>query len=200
MTLPKTLLQMAGADQTPNAFGDSVVVAIDQQNEYLSGALPLTGVEEALAEAATVLARARAVGAPVIHVVHKGSPGGAFDLDAERGKIANAVAPVSSEVIVEKTLPNSFAGTTLGNELDKTGRKKLIVTGFMTHMCVSATVRAALDLGFSTTLVSRATATRDLPSALGGQVVRADAVAEATLAALADRFAIIVASAADLTD
>ena len=200
MTLPKTLLQMAGADQTPNAFSDSVVIAIDQQNEYLSGALPLVGIEEALGEAAEVLSRARAVGTPIIHIVHQGSTGGAFDLDAERGQIVDAVAALDGETTIKKTLPNCFTTAALGTELEKIGRKKLIVTGFMTHMCVSATVRAALDLGFSTTLVSGATATRDLPSVAGDQVIKAQIVADATLAALADRFAIIVPTAAQLSD
>jgi len=200
MTLPKTLLQMAGADPTPNAFSDSVVIAIDQQNEYLSGALPLVGIEEALGEAAKVLTRARAVGTPIIHIVHQGSAGGAFDLDAERGQIADVVAALDGETIIKKTLPNCFTTAALGTELGKIGRKKLIVTGFMTHMCVSATVRAALDLGFSTTLVSGATATRDLPSVSGDQVVTAQTVADATLAALADRFATIVPTAAQLPD
>jgi len=200
MTLPKTLLQMAGADQTPNAFTDSVVITIDQQNEYLSGALPLVGIEQALGEAAEVLSRARAVGTPIIHIVHQGSAGGAFDLDAERGQIADVVAPREGEAIIKKTLPNCFTTAALGSELEKIGRKKLIITGFMTHMCVSATVRAALDLGFSTTVVSGATATRDLPSAAGDQIIKAQTIAEATLAALADRFATIVPTAAQLPD
>lgn len=58
-------------------------------------------------------------------------------------------------------------------------------------MCVSATVRAALDLGYRTTLVAAATATRDLPDPAGG-VVTADALQRAELAALADRFAVVV--------
>ena len=58
-------------------------------------------------------------------------------------------------------------------------------------MCISATVRAALDRGYRTTVVASATATRDLPDPLGG-IVPAGEVHRATLAALADRFAIVV--------
>jgi nicotinamidase-related amidase len=58
-------------------------------------------------------------------------------------------------------------------------------------MCVSATVRAALDLGYRTTVVADATATRDLPDLAGG-VIDAAVVKRVALAELADRFAKVV--------
>jgi nicotinamidase-related amidase len=66
----------------------------------------------------------------------------------------------------------------------------------MTHMCVEATARAALDHGFKTTVVAAATATRDLPDPLTGNTVPAAEVQRNALAALADRFATISANAA----
>jgi nicotinamidase-related amidase len=60
----------------------------------------------------------------------------------------------------------------------------------MTHMCVSSTVRAALDFGYMSTVAADACASRDLPDGSGG-VVAADAVHRVALAELADRFAII---------
>ena len=94
MSQPKTLLEMAGADMTPNALSDSTLVLIDCQMEYVTGAVPLPGVDDALAEAGKVLARARVAAAPVVHIVHQGQAGGAFDLDGEGGQIAPQVAAV----------------------------------------------------------------------------------------------------------
>jgi nicotinamidase-related amidase len=74
----------------------------------------------------------------------------------------------------------------------------LIIAGFATHMCISATTRSALDHGYVSTVVAAACATRDLPDALGKGVVPAAEVQRATLAALADRFATIVPDAAAL--
>ena len=54
MTQPKTLLQMAGADTTPNALSESALVLIDCQMEYVTGAVPLGSVEDALAEAGRI--------------------------------------------------------------------------------------------------------------------------------------------------
>jgi len=70
-----------------------------------------------------------------------------------------------------------------------------VLAGFMTHMCVSSTARAALDLGYQTTVVADACATRDLPRPGGGTIAAADLHA-AELAALADRFAIVCDAAA----
>jgi hypothetical protein len=61
----------------------------------------------------------------------------------------------------------------------------------MTHMCVSTTVRAALDLGYRCTVIATACATRDLPDGRGG-VVPAGIVHRANLVALADRFTRLV--------
>lgn len=68
----------------------------------------------------------------------------------------------------------------------------------MTHMCVSATVRAATDHGFMSTIAADTVATRDLPDATGNGTIQADAVNRITLAALSDRFAWVVPKAAQL--
>lgn len=193
--MAKTLLQLAGAEPAPSRIAESVLVLIDIQNEYFDGPLKLTGVEAAAKVATGLLSRARAAGAPVVHVRHKGRPGGAFDPEAPRGQIHASVAPRDGEAIVEKGLPNSFAGTTLSEVLAGLGPRPLILAGFMTHMCVSATARAALDLGHRSTVALDATATRDLPDPMGG-VLSADAVHHAALAAIADRFAAVVPAAA----
>lgn len=196
MSEPKTLLEMAGADPNPPALSDAVVVMIDYQNEYLSGALPLPGGAPAVAEAARLLERARAAGAPIIHIAHAGQPGGPFDRAAERGAIIDAVAPAKGESVIEKPLPNAFAKTALAEALEKAGRKEIVFAGFMTHMCVSSSARAALDLGYRATIVAEACATRDLPAATGGAPITAGALHDASLAALADRFAVIAKDAA----
>jgi len=197
MSAPKTLLQMAGAPLEPSRFTESAVVIIDAQNEYVNGKLPLVGIAPALDNIAILLKAARAAGAPVIHVQHKGRAGGLFDPGADAFKLAPQAASEAGEVIVEKPLPNAFAQTSLQDELVKTGRKQLIVAGFQTHMCISSTVRSALDLGYRTTVVADAAATRDLPDPTGGPAFAAAELHRAALAGLADRFA-IVAKLADL--
>ena len=199
MSNPKTLLAMSGASLEPAKLADAALVLIDCQAEYVSGVLTLPDVAPALKEAARVLARARDAKAPVIHVVHHGRPGGGvFDPEGPSSEIAPEVAANAGEEIVIKALPNSFAGTNLAEILAATGKKGIILVGFMTHMCISATARAAVDHGLRCTIVSSATATRDLPGADGQGVVSAQDIQRVELAALADRFAIIAGTADDL--
>jgi nicotinamidase-related amidase len=197
MARPKTLVQLAGREATPCRLGESVVVMIDCQNTYTTGVMKLSGIEAALEEAARLLARAREAGTPVVHVMHDGGPGSAYDVREEIGRIAEAVAPRGDEATVVKRLPNAFAKTDLHERLQGLGKTDLIVAGFMTHMCVSSTVRAGFDLGYRSTVVAAAAATRDLPSASGG-IVPARSLHEASLAGLADLFAVVVDRAADL--
>lgn len=197
---PKTLLQMAGAPLDPSPLSESTLVIIDAQNEYRSGGIPLTGVDGAIAEIEALLNRARAAGTPIVHVQHKGRPGGAFDLEAERGRIVRELAPACGEPVVQKPLPNAFAQTDFAEMLETAGRKQLIITGFMTHMCVSSTARAALDHGYRVTIPASTVATRDLPTPDGKGVMKAEDISRYALTELSDRFAIIAPDAAAIPD
>ncbi|MBR0844207.1 cysteine hydrolase [Bradyrhizobium liaoningense] len=190
MTAPKTLLELAGADLNPPKLSEACLVLIDIQNEYRAGPLALPDAEVAIAAATRLLARARASGAAIFHVAHKGRAGGLFDREAERGAIVADLTPLAAEPVIEKALPNAFAGTDLQTQLAATGRKNIVLAGFMTHMCVSSTARAALDLGLRTTIAADACATRDLPDGRGGALA-ARTIHEVALAELSDRFAII---------
>lgn len=200
MAPPRTLLEIAGASLLPSPWRQSSLVLIDCQREYRDGALPLAGIDDAVAAARQALEAARHHGAPVIHIKHRGRPGGAlFAPDGKMWEIMDEVAPASGEAVIEKPLPNCFAKTELESVLRKTGRGELILAGFATHMCVSTTARAALDLGFRTTIIAAATATRDLPDGAGG-ILAAATLQRAALAELADRFAVIAPDAAAIPE
>lgn len=197
---PKTLLQMAGASAVPSTLSNSALVVIDAQKEYVDGKLPLTGVGPALAEIKTLIARARELGTPVIHIQHRGKPGGAFGPDTPGFAIAPEAAPHAGETVIEKSLPNAFAGTELRNAIEATGKTEVILVGFMTHMCIEATARSALDHGLRATVVADAAATRDLPDPLTGATVSAAEIHRNALTALSDRFAVIAKDTKAISD
>lgn len=193
-----TMLQMAGATPSPATLSDGILLIIDAQREYTDGLLPLSGVQPAIDALAGLLERARNAGTPIVHVRHQ-TKGKVFNPSSSGYEIVAPLAPRSGETIVDKSLPNAFAGTDLAKHLSASGRKNLIVGGFMTHMCVSATVRSATDNGFMSTVAADTVATRDLPDATGGATISADAINRITLAALSDRFAWIVPKASAIT-
>ena len=195
MPVPQTLLQLAGAPTRPGPLNESALILVDCQLEYVTGALPLHRVSEALAEAGRVLALARDEGLPVFHVVHHAKPGdGLFDPEGPYAAIAPEVAPVDGEPIIVKNRPNAFAGTELGDLVVKSRRRELIMVGFMTHLCVSTTARAGSERDYRCTVVADAVSTRDLPDG-GGGLLKAEDLHRAELIGLADRFANVVSTA-----
>jgi nicotinamidase-related amidase len=190
MAAPKTLLELSGADLRPPRLREAALVMIDLQNEYLAGPIALPDATSAIASAAKLLARAREAGARIFHIAHKGRPGGLFDRTAERGAIVSALAPLPDEPVIEKGLPNAFAGTDLQALLAAAGRNDIVLAGFMTHMCISSTARVGLDLGFRITVDADSCTTRDLPDGRGGAIAAAT-IHDIALAELSDRFAII---------
>jgi len=192
-----TMLQMSGVAPAPATMADGVLLIIDAQREYTDGLLPLSGVGAAVDALAGLLEKARRAGAPVLHVRHQ-SKGKAFNPASTGYEIVKQLAPRDGELIVDKGLPNAFAGTELAKHLAASGRKNLIVGGFMTHMCVSATVRSATDHGFMSTVAADTVATRDLPDVAGGPTIGAESINRVTLAALSDRFAWVVPKAASI--
>jgi nicotinamidase-related amidase len=174
------------------------LVIVDIQNDYFPGGRnPLEGPEQAAAHARSLLDAFRASGEPIVHMQHVwDAPDAAFMAPGTDGvEIHDSVRPAEGETVLQKAHPNSFLETPLEERLRAAGVDSLVVCGMMTSMCVDATVRAAVDLGFETTVVHDACAT--MPLEFGGRAVPAADVHTAFIAALGDGYA-EVAAAADI--
>ena len=166
-------------------MADTALLVIDLQNDYFpDGKYPLAGIEAAAAKAAELIAAARWNGVPVIHVRHEQPEAEApfFGKDTPGAQIHPLAAPLADEPVVVKHNVNAFLDTGLDGLLKEKGIASLVVVGAMSHMCVDAATRAALDLGYAVTLAHDATATRDL--AFDGVAVPAASVQAALMAAL----------------
>ncbi|MFG2972921.1 isochorismatase family protein [Streptomyces sp. NPDC048331] len=191
-----TLRELSGLDRSPASPAEATLILIDYQNTYTRGVMELTGWEAALDAGAALLARARAAGAPVIHVINDGGEGSPYDVRAEIGRIHPRVAPVEGEAVVVKTAPNGFVETDLGDHVDAAGHKDVILAGFMTHMCVTFTAEGAFLRGDRPTVVADACATRPLRTAVAE--VSAEQLHHAALATIADLYGVVVPSASSL--
>ena len=192
MSTPTTLRTVSGLPDAAPSLKGSALILIDLQNTYREGLMRLAEVEPAIIEAQALLRRAREAGAPVFHIRHDAGAGSPYDTSAAIGAISEEVAPQGDEPVITKAYPSAFVGTDLEERLRSAGVRDLVLAGFMTHMCVNSTARGAFNLGFHPTVVAAATATRDLPG-LDGSVVPAATLQSASLAALADLFAVVVA-------
>lgn len=141
------------------------LIVIDLQNEYLpTGKLPLSGIEAATDNAAKVLADARAKDIPVFHIRHEFASADApvFVPGSDGVEIQPAVAPLGDEPVIVKNHINAFRETDLQQQLEAQGVQEVVIVGAMSHMCVDACVRAAVDMGYPTTVLHDACATLDL--------------------------------------
>lgn len=198
-TASTTLRDVVGLDDRLPALAEATLVLIDFQNTYRTGVMALEGVDEALAAGARLLAAARALGTPVVHVVNDGGEGSPYDIRAEIGAISPEVAPVDGEPVIVKKLPDSFQGTDLEEVLRDLGSgPDLVLAGLMTHMCVASTAQGAFNRGYRPTVVAEATATRAL-AAPDGTVVPAAVLHAAALTTIGDLFAPIAPKVTDLT-
>ncbi|PKH70916.1 cysteine hydrolase [Stenotrophomonas sp. Betaine-02u-21] len=173
-----TIRQMAGA--TPiDALqaGKTAVIVIDFQNEYFPGGrMVIPDGASALQNTRRLIKAADAKGIRVIHVQHV-LPAGA-PLFAEGGKTVQFhpdMQPRAGDSVVQKDNVSVFAGASaavMDRTLKDAGIDTLIVTGLMTHACVSGAARdaAAAPRGYRVIVASDATATRDLELATGATI------------------------------
>ncbi|WP_323992905.1 cysteine hydrolase family protein [Nguyenibacter sp. L1] len=174
---------------------DKALIIVDFQNDYFPGGRwELVGIEQAAANAARVLAAFRERGLPVIHIRHEFPAVDApfFAPGSDGAHINAAVAPREDETVVLKHHPNAFRDTPLKALLDEKGIRILTILGAMSHVCIDATVRAAVDFGYEVTLIHDAVATRDL--AFNGVAVPAVHVHAAYMAALSFAYATVLST------
>ncbi|MFJ6611557.1 isochorismatase family protein [Streptomyces sp. NPDC091289] len=182
-----TLRELNKLDETPATLTDATLILVDYQNTYTEGVMELDGWKPAVDNTAALLKRARAAGTPVIHIVDKG-----YDLTSEAGQIIPAVKPVEGEPVVEKSVPNGFHGTNLADEVEKAGRKNVIIAGFMTNMCTLFTTQGAFINGNNPTVVADASATRPLPLKGNPNGIPAQQLHESALATVQDLYGVVV--------
>ena len=157
---------------------------LDAEGYAARAGLDISRLRGAIPGVARLLRAARTVGMTIIHTreanapdlsdvppaflaattrtgARVGSPGplGRFLIRGEPGSaIIDELAPLASEVAIDKPGFSAFEGTALGAMLAARGIRTLILCGITTEVCVSSTLRTAIDRGFDCITVSDACA------------------------------------------
>ena len=103
-------------------------------------------------------------------------------------EIQHAVAPLSDELVITKSVNSAFIGTGLEAWLRNREIDRLVIAGLTTNHCVETTTRMAGNLGFGPILVEDACATFDRKGP-DGTVWPAATIHAVTLANLHGEFA-----------
>ena len=144
------------------------LLVIDVQNEYFTGALPIThpaghlqqilrAMDAAAGQVPTVVIQHH-FEEPEMPFFQKGTPGWELHLD---------IAKRPHELLMEKTLPGSFTDTPLEQWLRQREIDAVTIAGYMTHMCCDTTARQAVHRGFKVEFLRDATGTLDLSNEAG---------------------------------
>lgn len=192
--MTKTLLQLAGASKKILDLKNANVLLVDMQNQYFSSDLNLgKNGKNAVSNAKKFIDFARKNQVGIFHVVHiGGEKANLFNPNNNDVKIIDELTPHHDEEIIEKSLPNSFHKTNLFDLLQLTGKKQLIIMGFASHMCITATTIASFELGFDNFILSDCCATRDLP--FFDQIINSEVMHKSSMALLGDRYATLTNS------
>ncbi len=135
--------------------GKTALLVIDVQNNVVEDGFESQAVVDRIAK---VVNAARTASVPVIYVQHEDD----YLAEGTDGwRIRSEVEPIAGEPVVPKRYPDSFADTTLGENLKKLGIGRLIIAGAQSDACIRATSQSALARGYDLTLVSDAHTTSD---------------------------------------
>ncbi|HGH7179955.1 cysteine hydrolase family protein [Bacillus luti] len=130
---------------------------------------------------------------PVFHIQHvnKENVQSMFYEGAETVNFKEEVQPLPNEIIIRKSVNSAFIGTNLEEQLREKKCNAVVIVGLTTNHCVETTTRMAGNLGFTTYLVSDATATFNRKGP-GGKEYSAEDIHNMTLVNLHEEFAAIM--------
>jgi nicotinamidase-related amidase len=144
------------------------LLVIDVQNEYFTGALPITHPAGHLERILRVM-DAAAGRVPTVVIQHHSDNLSIFRRGSPEWELHPEIAARPRDLLIEKSLPGSFTNTPLEAWLRERGIDTVTIAGYMTHMCCDTTARQAVHRGFRSEFLSDATGTLPLSNA-GGQV------------------------------
>ncbi|KAL2813872.1 Isochorismatase family-domain-containing protein [Aspergillus granulosus] len=194
MSSAKSFRQIIGVPPSTATTTDSTLIIIDAQNEYASGHLKVENVEQSRKVIADLLTRYRKTGSAknIVHVVHQ-VPQGApvFTPGTPLADEFAELTPKEGEKVITKNYPSSFAHTELHGYLQglEDVGKKIVLVGYMAHVCISTTARVGAELGYDVLVVRDAVGDRHIPGVEAGQLV------EVALNEVGDAFGTVVSAA-----
>jgi nicotinamidase-related amidase len=148
-----------------------VIIVVDMQVGLLNGApkYDLRGVVDRI-NALTAMVRARS--GKVVWVRHCGKAGGSFEPNSSGWSFLPELHRQQDELVVEKTLNDPVAGTSLQEALQRIAPERVLIAGWATDLCVDATVRSAVSSDHHVVVVSDGHTLNDRPHLSAQSVIQ----------------------------
>lgn len=145
------------------------LLVIDVQNEYFTGALPITHPAGHLEQILAAMDAAAEHKVPTVVVQHhfEDTSMPFFQKESAEWQLHTDVADRPRDLLIQKTLPGSFTNTGLSDWLQQNEIDTVTIAGYMTHMCCDTTARQAVHQGLKVEFLSDATGTLPLSNEAG---------------------------------
>lgn len=143
------------------------LLVIDVQNEYFTGALPITHPKDHFPQLLEVVDHARVSQVPSVFVQHHETALPIFRRGTDGWKLHRELEERPSDLLLEKALPGCFTNTKLKEWLDARNIDTITIAGYMTHICCDTTARQAMHLGYKVEFLRDATGTLALDNQAG---------------------------------
>lgn len=170
---------------TQRARPVDALIVVDVQSAFVTGEGAVPAAARLVDRTTDLIARARRDGAFIVHLQNDGPPGAEDEPHTPGWELHHPVEPGPTEVVIRKPHDDGFAETALGAVLTDARVRAVAVCGVMSEMCVQATARTALALGYRVVVPHDAHATQDIPPAPGlGEAVPAATVSRVAAYAL----------------
>lgn len=132
---------------------------------------PIFNGDKLLSKIKSLVIKMRSAESTIIYIQNNGSTGDPDEPGTVGWEIHPFITPHKSNLVIQKSSPDSFYGTSLKKELDSRGIKKIIIVGLQSEYCIDTTCRRAFSLNYEVILVQDAHSTWDSELLTAEQIV-----------------------------
>ena len=148
-----------------------VLIVVDMQVGLLDGA-PKHDLAGVVRRINALAAMVRQRGGQVVWIRHCGKAGDGFEPGSKGWAFLPELDRQPADIVIDKTLNDSFAGTSLHDNLQRISPDRVLIAGWATDFCVDTTVRSAVSRDYDVVVVSDGHTLSDRPHLDAPAVIR----------------------------
>jgi nicotinamidase-related amidase len=140
---------------------NTALVLLDAQVNMFEDETAVYDARHLLSRLHKLLQQARGAEVAIFHIQNNGGEGDPDQPGTPGWAIHPALAPERGEIVLQKSSPDAFAKSNLDYELRSRNITRLVLAGMQSDLCIHATLRRAVDLGYEVVLVKDGHSTCD---------------------------------------
>ena len=139
-----------------------VMIVVDMQVGLLSGP-PKHDLQGVVGRIDRIAAMVRERSGRVVWIRHCGKSGDDFERGTQGFEFLPGMVHHPDDCVIEKTLNDAFAGTSLKQTLVRLAPDRVLISGWATDFCVDSTVRSAVSSDYDVVVIADGHTVSDRP-------------------------------------